>query len=600
MDRNANKQPIENILYSIPENTMKAMLWIQGNVLALVIRVLLVGADDGLKRANTFSKAAVKKKKTKYLRKRSMRSWENHERFIMRLDHRGLEGVSSSIPMLSAQPIGTPSLIPSSSLTQVPSLTPTSLSPLSTFQISSDPSSEPISQPTSEPTATPSNEPASQPTSEPSTTPSETPSMTPTTNPSTTPSNSPSKIPSKVPSMSPSISSEPSSAPSLHPSLAPSNHPSEVRSTLPSLHPSTLPSSQPTLSLKPSFQVASRENTVFKQSFYRSSDNLFLSKTQKIAFSDIICSLVPLYIRDDEDLEYLTTTCTILEQTSSSRRMDFERSDRYMIESKLSLTYSIDYKSTRHDVYLYAERYREFMRLSSNQIYMVDILNAEGNFDITSVDQAGIVVKDEPKPSAAPSTNYSNSPIFSPSFGNSSVENESNDNNNHSEMVIGVTLAAVASFSIISGIVYCCQKKKFDDSSHKEPPTTESENGSKEDIVEKDSSLSHERKHIDENNNGSLFEVGAHSNMDSASSNDSFVYVSPFEHLNDLPISESVVSNPSLLSPVMSYNTDELHTVDDFDSFRDAHLEQLRSEGKSNLPTLQFMFERFRLIFLCS
>ena len=444
------------------------------------------------------------------------------------------------------------------------------------------PSSIPRQTPTKVPTFEPTMSSPDSPILTPSNTPSNSSSNLPSFDLSFNPTSEPSSTPSHQPSILSTLSPAPTLTPSFYPSFLLSDHPSISKTSFPSFSPTNEPSISPTISINPSLHNESREINIFKQNFYRNSDQLFLNSTQKEFFADTISSLVTLYIMDDEKVQYLETTCNVLSQTSSSRRLRTHGLPRTLTESKLTLTYSIEYRSTRQNVTLYAERYRDFMRSSSNQLYLMDILNNEGDFELTFVHQAGIVINDGPEPSAAPSSNQDSS-TFPPSLGigQSTTDDEKSNNDSETDIVIGITIAAAVSLSIVSGVMYCCHKKIFDDeSSHnKEPPTAESESGSNKGSPEHRNIRSKEQMHVMMDNreprNGD--DCGA----DGASSSGSIVYVSPFEHLADLPISNSIVSNPSLLSPAISYSTNELHAIDDFDSFRDSHLEKLRSEGES-------------------
>uniref|UniRef100_A0A6V2MD16 SEA domain-containing protein n=1 Tax=Ditylum brightwellii TaxID=49249 RepID=A0A6V2MD16_9STRA len=135
--------------------------------------------------------------------------------------------------LILESPTGIPSSLPS----LVPSVTPTSI---------------PSESPTNAHSHVPSSIPSELPTSIHSHVPSSSPSVTPTLIPSSPPTGIPSLFPSFLPSGTPTIipsespTSIPSSSPSLVPSVTPTSIPSESPTTTPSSLPTSIPSHTPT------------------------------------------------------------------------------------------------------------------------------------------------------------------------------------------------------------------------------------------------------------------------------------------------------------------------------------------------------------------
>jgi hypothetical protein len=154
----------------------------------------------------------------------------------------------------TAQPTGSPSVIPSLAPSVCPSSRP-SVSP------SFAPSCCPSTAPSVSPSLSPSGRPSVVPSTQPSVCPSVSPSLAPSAGVSSSPSVSPSFVPSFCPSRAPSVS--PSVCPSGSPSMRPSFSPSVVPSVRPSLSPSMQPSARPSVcpSVSPSVAPSACPNT---------------------------------------------------------------------------------------------------------------------------------------------------------------------------------------------------------------------------------------------------------------------------------------------------------------------------------------------------
>jgi len=290
-------------------------------------------------------------------------------------------------------------------------------------------------------------------------------------------------------------------------------------------------------------------------------------------------------------------------------------------EIQVTIEYTLTHRSKFLDVSTYADDYREFMKSTSNQEMLLTQLNEAGSgLRITGVSFVALIVDDSTvNPSNAPNDSPTTSPSVAPlqpsavpSVPPSEFVATKNNSSTDTGLVVGVTCATVGVAAAFCFAICCMRKRKRRGPAHKLTDNDEVEsagermevfdgNGnddSRDRDVETgtpDTDVTGYKVHDDDNvytqrrggSDGSS-DVGNHYEY----RDDNGPYLKTLEE-EGIPMNESIISNPSLLSPGMSYRSDELQFVpDEFDVYRDSSLEKMRQEVENTVTDSDAMMSQ--------